>query len=261
MVKENILLDIPDFLPEYDENIDYGYKNTAGKNLEKLLRKTSKNHCMYCYALLKSDRNNTGNLEHSIEKSLDEKHLTECVPNIAIACQNCNQSLKRKGEKERLRSMEKAKKNFAKNLECKKKCKVECDNYKELKEEYCRISRIILQPFGVIGKKSNQKYYIQYDVYSGEFVPSTKYNYDKEDIEYIKHHINHFKLNDSQYRTKALVDFLEDVIEAEGKYKKEREYSNFIVDLFKEQISELSQDETLRLCEQIYEKKFICFEV
>lgn len=72
-------------------------KTRRGKNLLELLKNTSKNHCMYCYALLKSDRVETGNLEHSIEKKLDEEHLEECVQNIALACSHCNQSLKRIG--------------------------------------------------------------------------------------------------------------------------------------------------------------------
>ena len=76
------------------KKIEYGYKNKAGKNLLELLRNISKNHCMYCYALLKSDRVDTGNLEHSIEKKLDEEHLEECVQNIALTCSHCNQSLK-----------------------------------------------------------------------------------------------------------------------------------------------------------------------
>ena len=60
---------------------------------------------MYCYSLLKNDRVNIGHLEHSIEQKLDEEHLTECTPNIAIACPNCNLSLKRVGEQERLQIM------------------------------------------------------------------------------------------------------------------------------------------------------------
>lgn len=71
MIEENWLLDIPSFFPQYDHGVDYGYKNKPGENLEALLRKTSKNHCMYCYSLLKNDRVNIGHLEHSIEKSLD----------------------------------------------------------------------------------------------------------------------------------------------------------------------------------------------
>ncbi len=56
MIEENWLLDIPSFLPEYEAGMNYGYKNKPGKNLETLLRKTSNNHCMYCYSLLKNDR-------------------------------------------------------------------------------------------------------------------------------------------------------------------------------------------------------------
>lgn len=73
MTEEKFLVDIPAFRPEYDRNTEYGYKNKPGSNLEQLLRKTSRNHCMYCYALLRVDRVNTGHLEHSIEKKLDEK--------------------------------------------------------------------------------------------------------------------------------------------------------------------------------------------
>jgi len=36
------LLDIPDFSPSYEEKIEYGYKNKAGKNLLELLRNISK---------------------------------------------------------------------------------------------------------------------------------------------------------------------------------------------------------------------------
>ena len=111
--------------------MNYGYKNKPGKNLETLLRKTSNNHCMYCYSLLKNDRVNIGHLEHSIEKKLDEEHLTECTPNIAIACPNCNLSLKRVGEQERLEKLEEAKKEFVLEVQCDgKECKVECESYK-----------------------------------------------------------------------------------------------------------------------------------
>ena len=103
MIQNPLLLDIPSFVPEYQQKIEYGYKNKPRENLEKLLRKTSKNHCMYCYSFLQNDRVNIGNLEHSIEKSIDEKHLTDCVPNISIVCPHCNQSLKRTGEKKELR--------------------------------------------------------------------------------------------------------------------------------------------------------------
>lgn len=43
-------------------------------------------------------------------------------------------------------------------------CKQECGPYKELKQEYGKVSRIILQPHGVHGINSQLKYCLQYDV-------------------------------------------------------------------------------------------------
>lgn len=261
MKNDFLLLDIPIFSPVYDAQTEYGYKNRAGKNLIELLRSTSKNHCMYCYALLKSDRVDTGNLEHSIEKELDKNHLTDCVPNIAIACVHCNQSLKRVGEKERLVKILPQIKKFQDGLNCKSKmCKRECSAYKKLKQEYCKVSRIILQPHGVKGRVSKLDYCLQYDVKKAEFVPSTKYQYDEDDIDYIEHHINQFRLNDIGFKTNALVEFLEDVIEAEGKYREGKQYSNYIVDLFMEKIKSFSQKETLKLCENLYTQYFLAYK-
>lgn len=261
MTEEKNLLDIPDFIPEYEQDVQYGYENKAGENLEKLLRKTSKNHCMYCYALLKSDRSNTGHMEHSIEKSLSENYLKECVPNIAIACTDCNLSLKRSGEKKRVEAVRTEIPEFEKNLVCLKgQCRNECSNYKELKRKYCDNGKIILQPFGVTGKYSRLKYQLQYDVEAAEFIPSKKVDYDQYDREFIKHHINQFRLNDSKYRTKALAEFIEDVIEADGKYRKEKEYSNYIVDLFKEKLEGMDQEMVFTYCRTLYMKYLLNFK-
>ena len=252
MIQSPLLLDIPSFVPEYQEETEYGYKNKARENLEKLLRQTSKNHCMYCYCWLRNDRVDIGNLEHSIEKRINEEYLTDCVPNISIACPHCNQSLKRTGEDERVEAIAPAVEKFLNNLDCSgRNCKGECNNYKELKKEYCRVAQMILQPMGVKGEQSGQDYRLQYDVNNAEFIPSKNYNYDKNDIKYINHHINQFKLNDKDFKTKALMQFVEDVVEAEGRYKKERNYSNYIVELFKQRVQSLSRQELLELCEQI----------
>lgn len=260
MKNDFFLLDIPDFSPSYEAQTEYGYKNKAGKNLLELLKNTSKNHCMYCYALLKSDRVETGNLEHSIEKKLDEEHLEECVQNIALACSHCNQSLKRIGEKERCEKILPQIQFFQENVKCwGAKCKQECAPYKELKQEYGKVSRIILQPHGMYGENSQLKYCLQYDVKNAEFIPSTKYSYDKDDIDYIEHHINQFRLNDIGFKTNALVEFLEDVINADGKYRDGKKYSNYIVDLFMQKIKELSQTEILKLCEDLYMQYFLAF--
>lgn len=260
MKNDFFLLDIPDFSPSYEEKIEYGYKNKAGKNLLELLRNISKNHCMYCYALLKSDRVDTGNLEHSIEKKLDEEHLEECVQNIALTCSHCNQSLKRTGEEERCKKILPQIELFREKVNCSgKMCKQECGPYKELKQEYGKVSRIILQPHGVHGINSQLKYCLQYDVKNAEFIPSTRYQYDENDIDYTEHHINQFRLNDIGFKTNALVEFLEDVINADGKYREKKKYSNYIVDLFMEKLKDFSQTDILKLCENLYTQYFLEF--
>lgn len=259
LIEEKWLIDIPLFLPDYKDDVEYGYKNKPGENLEALLREKSRNHCMYCYCLLKSDRVNTGHLEHSIEKALDKDLLSECVPNISIACSNCNLSLKRNGEKQRLKELQDVRTEFRSKAECTgKKCKVECEAYKELKDEYCKVSQIILQPFGVKGKNGTD-YRIQYDIYNAEFIPSKDFDYSDEDINYIRHHINQFRLNDTGFKTKALADFVEDVVNSCGRYVDSREYSNYIVDLFKEKIKDMDRKEILELCQKIYTRNFLLF--
>lgn len=61
------------------------------------------------------------------------------------------------------------------------------------------------------------------------------------------------------FKTKALADFVEDVIEADGKYRENSEYPNYIVDLFKEKIKGMEQEKVLRLCEQIHIKNITLF--
>ena len=140
-----------------------------------------------------------------------------------------------------------------------KECKVECESYKKLKRNTVRNQELFYSRLVVKGENSNQEYRIQYDVYNAEFVPSQKYSYSDEDIDYIEHHINQFKLNDVGFKTKALADFVEDVIEADGKYRENSEYPNYIVDLFKEKIKGMEQEKVLRLCEQIHIKNITLF--
>ena len=147
-----------------------------------------------------------------------------------------------------------------KELRCNSKpCVKECEAYSTLKRKYCNISKIILQPFGVKGEKTKLSYRLQYDIYEAKFKPSERYNYSAEDKEYIKSHVNRFKLNDADFKTKALNNFIEDVINSDGKYRVDSEYSNYIVDLFKEKIGELNQEETLELCLQIYTRNLLLF--
>ena len=116
-----------------------------------------------------------------------------------------------------------------------------------------RLNKINLQPFGMKGEISGLEYRMQYDIMKAEFVPSRKYNYDKEDIEILEHHIRQFKLNDSDFRTEALIEFIEDTIEADGRYSKHKnKYSNYIVDLFIEKTAKYTTKDVLKICERIY---------
>ena len=94
---DNILtLEIPRFHPKYKKGEKYGYKNTKERdNLKKVLEKSSRGYCMYCYSRMRVDGKLYANLEHAIEKKNSEK-LIECIPNIGIACPVCNQVFKRK---------------------------------------------------------------------------------------------------------------------------------------------------------------------
>ena len=49
------------------------------------------------------------------------------------------------------------------------------------------------------------------------------------------------------------------MIEADGKYREKSEYPNYIVDLFKEKIKEMSQENVLKLCEQIHINNLVLF--
>jgi len=148
------LLNIPNFIPNYDKNKKYGGKTESHKiNLRKLLLKTSNNHCMYCFSKIKIDRNVFSQLEHGIEKTLDKvesKILLDCTPNISITCPTCNMSYKKTGRKahglkaKRIKSFE----NSTNCLKCENK---RCSSYESLLNDFLKISsnKIILQPFGL----------------------------------------------------------------------------------------------------------------
>lgn len=247
------VLDMPDFQPVYAENIPYGYKGKRGRVLKKLLLETSYYHCMYCFASLKGDRTDLGELEHSVEKTLSDS-LIECVPNISVTCNNCNGSLKRAGEKQRKGKMKPYIKQFEKNSNCKGiGCKGFCDAYAALRKHYCIINKLNLQPYGLKGSMSGLEYRIQYDIMNAEFIPSSRYSYDADDRDILEHHIRQFRLNDTDFRTGALIEFIEDTINADGKYSKRKNiYTNYIVDLFIEKIKHFSSETVLKICEKIY---------
>ncbi len=246
-----LLLDLPNFIPKYEEGIYYSYKGKGGENLKKLLTNTSNGYCMYCFSKILIDKKNFGELEHSIEKFNSKYKLVNCPSNMAIACPTCNRSFKKKGEKDRKLSEEEIKE--FESLECKSDCKESCSAYKKLRRivKNKNEGEIILQPFGIKDEITQNEYSTQYDVLNQKFIPSLKYNYNEEEKTFINKHINRFNLNDSDYRTKEISIFCKDVVDYRTIPKKGR-YSNFIVDLFIEKLVELKIDEAIQLCNLVY---------
>ena len=189
-----LLLDIHNFEPKYKSDTLYGYTGKGGENLKKLLTETSKGYCMYCYSRILVDRKNFGSLEHSIEK-INCNTLVNCSVNISIACSKCNLSFKKQGEKHRKLSEEEIK-EFERLAECSADCINKCSKYDDLRKSYAKKlgGEIILQPFGAKGKDGKKDLSIQYDVLNQKFIPSTTYQYDKKERQFIERHINRFNL-------------------------------------------------------------------
>nr|WP_297937059.1 hypothetical protein [uncultured Lachnoclostridium sp.] len=260
MPTDKTYLTLPDFRPQYDSNKEYSYKSpkAAHDNLNDLLEATSEKHCMYCYTNLKNDRGITeGHLEHAIEKEDEDSILAKCVPNIGLACSKCNISFKRIGEKNRKEYIEAERKQFESKKDCQKtKCKKMCSDYKELRDKYLSNDKahIILQPQGVMGKDTGHDLRMQYNLATAEFEPSIDFgDYSKDERRFIMDHINQFALNDDGKRTQALFHFLEETINAEGKYLKKKEYySNYIVDLFIEILETIVPKDRMKYCVDLY---------
>lgn len=257
-----LCLNIPIFQVKYKKWKKYGYEKQEEKeNLKNILNDASSGYCMYCYARLKIDNKWYGNLEHAIEKSNSNK-LIECIPNIGISCPTCNQSFKRIGERKRKLS-ECIRIKFEENSKCtlekRKQCTVPCKALRNLQISYSETldAEIVLQPMGVIGKYSKEPLTLLYDVLKMEFLPNTVlHNYSDEELIFINKHIQRFHLNDPKYRTKALLDFVKNIIDAGG-ILPYYEYNNLIVELFAEKMKEKTLDERVDICCKIYPVMFL----
>lgn len=257
-----LCLNIPMFQVRYKRWKKYGYEKKEEKeNLKKVLNEASSGYCMYCYSRLKIDNKWYGNLEHAIEKNNSDK-LIECIPNIGMSCPTCNQSFKRIGERKR-KMPESIRKEFEGNSKCslekRKQCTIPCKALRNLQVSYNEMldAEIVLQPMGVIGKYSKEPLALQYDILKMEFFPNTVlHNYSKEELLFINKHIKRFHLNDPKYRTKALIDFIKNVIDGGGVLPN-YEYNNFIVQLFADKMKEKTQDERVSICCKIYPIMFL----
>ena len=89
-----------------------------------------------------------------------------------------------------------------------------------------------------------------------EFEPAKdSHTYSDSELRFIEAHIKRFRLNDPQYRTQQLFDFVKNVIDNNGNLPK-NEYNNLIVKLFCEKLSNKSSEEILKICKKIFNITF-----
>ena len=250
-----LILQMPEYTPQYKDDEVYGYNNEREKkSLKKVLTEASREYCMYCYNRFVISGSYYGHLEHAIEKG-NSVFLEECIPDIGIACSKCNESLKRVKEKKRKLDPVTVE-QFHQNAECtdgvRRQCKAACEHLKELQRAYIDNpdGHIILQPMGVESPFSGKKLKIQYNVMSGEFEPYENDTYTREDKEFIWDHIQQFHLNDSSNSREQLQRYLKIVIDSDGKLPG-YEYNNYIVQLFEEKISEFTTEKRVKICEKL----------
>ncbi|MCI8364748.1 MAG: hypothetical protein HFG34_07335 [Eubacterium sp.] len=254
-----LIIDIPDFLVEYEADVQYGYSSERSKgNLRSVLEKASRGYCMYCYRRIVVDGIGTGHLEHAVEKDYSPK-LEQCVPNIGIACSKCNLSYKKKEQQSRIIPDDEI--QIFEEGNCKLNCTVPCSKYLRIKSVYLknRTAHIILQPGGVWGEDSGNPLRLQYDVLQSKFQPSNKYEYSEQEIEFIEDHIRRFRLNGEREKTKQLTAFLKDTIDHEGFYTN-MEYNHYIVELFVNRLEGKTREEILKICESLYIKAVMKFQ-
>ena len=256
-MEDFFILEMPAFKPKYKKWKRYGYTNAVEKsNLKNVLEASTEGYCMYCFSRIRVDQKLYANLEHAIEKRNSNK-LIECVPNIGLSCTVCNQTFKRIGERKRklpVEMIESYERSSKCSVENRKQCTVACKALRELQKSYSHLSgaEIILQPMGMNGEDSHEELVLQYNVLKMIFEPAKdRHTYSDKELRFIDAHINRFRLNDSQYCTRQLYDFVQNVIDSHGKIPT-YEYNNLIVKLFCEKLSGKQREEILKICESIF---------
>lgn len=209
---------------------------------------------MCFFELYKGNGNIYADLEHGIEKSIDNEIFEDCIPNISISCSKCNQKYKRLGEKKRISYMKEQKKEIigCRNIDCKQLC----DQMVELRKKYVDNGKILIYPFGncIIDKN---KLEIQYDLLNAKYIPSEKYDYTKHEREVIENHIKLFRLNSPERRNREVPLYCKNVINQKSLLLDIR-YNNYIVDLFRKKLEKLNSiSKAVEICKIVYFMNFI----
>lgn len=254
MTEDFFLIDIPVFEPEYDTEVKYGWSKYK-YNTWDLLKNTTGGYCMYCYDSIWINGQRRGQIEHGIEKTNSPERLTDCVPNLGIACENCNDSYKRRGEVKRKLSRE-----SIEEFECgeclKYDCKSPCEKFKVLRRKYIRNGKIVLQPFEAKCREDGHSLRLQYDLLNCRYIPSRSCReYDREELDIIAGHIKLFELNSPERKNYEIGKFCKNVIDNQCLMQGVT-YNSMLVELFREKLRKLELKEAVNVCRIVYMKAF-----
>ena len=192
-------LSIPtSFNIDYPQNNIQYYSAYGKKKLIPLLFNASKGYCMYCGKSIKNESDEDYQVEHSVDKAGNEGQeedeitfLTHCKHNFSVTCKKCNLDCKKSVSKVDFGDIPHQKN--CKKIDCTTKI---CDDYKQLREQYCQKNLIILQPQGYDFK--GVKMAIQYNMIYNTYIPGTSVS-EWEAYLLVIEHIRRFRLNGDRF--------------------------------------------------------------
>lgn len=248
-------IDIPVFAPLYDETKRYGWSRYKD-DLWDLLKDTTGGYCMYCYDTVWINGQRRGQIEHGIEKINSPEYLTDCVPNLGLACENCNGKYKKRVEEKR-RLPEEQIRAFE-PVSCRKyACRIPCEKYIKLRKEYVSRGKIILQPFESKTHENGNVLRLRYDLLNGVYIPGDcPDTYSKKELGIIEGHIRLFGLNSAERRNREVGRYCKNVIDHHD-LMEDMPYHNLVVDLFRNKLKELSVDDAVKVCKIIYSRALL----
>ena len=244
MVEDFFILDVPVFVPVYKS--DTKYKD----NLWNLLKETSNGYCMYCYDSVWINKQRRGQIEHGIERKNSEKSLSDCVPNLALACEICNSKSKKRGETNRRLAVEYIK-EFEKGFCSKFDCKGICEKFEKIRQVYIRNGKVLLQPFEARISDKGNDLRLQYDLLNCRYILSQKEEYTEEEKDIIEQHIQLFWLNSSERKNNEIGKYCKNVMDT-GSLLLNIDYNNLMVELLKEKLQKINLKEAIKICTVIY---------
>lgn len=254
-MEDFFVVDIPVFIPIYDANTKYGWSRHK-ESLWDLLKEVTGGYCMYCYDSVWINEQRRGQIEHGIEKINSPEYLTDCIPNLGLACSNCNGSYKKRGENSRKLPISSIKK-FEDN-DCKKyDCRGLCDGYYQLRMEYIRSGKIILQPFEAKIHKNGHTLRLQYDLLNFKYIPAKNRDaYEKEELEIMQNHIALFGLNSPERKNYEVGKYCKNVVDYRSLMENVT-YNNLVVHLLREKLKCLDITKAIKICEIIYDHAWL----